>query len=32
MAQLHNTKQITFLLGAGFSAPMGYPVGKSMNN
>ena len=24
-------KSISFLLGAGFSAPMGYPIGETLN-
>lgn len=29
---LFKRKSISFLLGAGFSAPMGYPIGNDMNN
>ena len=28
---LDGRKSISFLLGAGFSAPMGYPIGNDMN-
>lgn len=30
--QLVRNKSISFLLGAGFSAPKGYPIGNDMNN
>ena len=32
MIPLANRKSISFLLGAGFSAPKGYPIGKDIND
>ena len=29
--ELTNGKSISFLLGAGFSAPKGYPIGNQLN-